>query len=63
MTDLQKEFIATRELKDISKFEYIVYTDAEYYNIPYDLEDELDLKYSSISICGFVIYYKPLLSK
>jgi hypothetical protein len=44
--------------KDVSMFEYIFLTDAQYYKLSLDTEEYYDNNYNRISKAGFTVYYR-----
>ena len=58
MSDAQRQDIALRELLDLLDYDYVVYSDNEYYQLSIEEEENLDRTYKQISKSGFVLYYK-----
>jgi|RifOxyC2_1024027.scaffolds.fasta_scaffold107518_2 hypothetical protein len=57
--ELVKIAIEQNEIgKDVSMFEYIFLTDAQYYKLSLDTEENYDNNYNRISKSGFTVYYR-----
>ncbi|MEK6658227.1 MAG: hypothetical protein AABY36_00935 [Campylobacterota bacterium] len=57
--ELVKIAIEQNEIgKDVSMFEYIFLTDAQYYKLSLDKEEYYDNNYKRISKSGFSVYYR-----
>lgn len=65
MSDIKAEVVEIvfkqRGLK-IEDFDCLVYTDSEYNQLPYDIEEKLDNEYEAIAFHGFVLYIKEKVS-
>ena len=57
MLDAKKD-IGEQQLKDISKYDFFVFFDSEYYKLPLEEEAKLLSEYSVIYKSSFVLYYK-----
>ena len=58
MTEEDREKIALRELSDLLDYDYKVFTDAEYFKLPWKDEKQLLNTHEAIAGSGFVLYYK-----
>jgi chromosomal replication initiation ATPase DnaA len=58
MSDENRRDIALRELKNLFNYDYLVFSDNEFFQLSEEREEELDNTHNQICKSGYVLYYK-----